>query len=228
MINIVLLEPKNAGNIGAICRVIANFDLNKLIIINPKCDIKDIELIKRAKHSKTIIKNILIKPKSYLKKFDYLIGTTAKLGSDYNIPRSPTTPRKLAEKIVKRKSNIAILFGREDLGLSNEEIKMCDYITSIPSSKKYRTLNISHAVSIICYEIFLARSKNIFNEYAIAGKPEKDALLKKINKILNQMDFSTKEKKETQKIVWKKLLGKGMLTKREIFSLHGFFEKLKP
>ncbi|MBI4439974.1 RNA methyltransferase [Candidatus Woesearchaeota archaeon] len=229
MIKIILLEPKNPGNIGAVCRVMANFGFSDLVLINPKCNLKDIELIKRAKHGQGVVRKIAVKEKGYLKTLDYLIGTTARLGTDYNIPRSPLTPEKLAVKICNADADAGILFGREDSGLTNEEILLCDFIVSIPASSEYPAMNISHAVAIVCYEIFQKKmEKKIFSKYPAAGKMEKEALLKKIDRILDRMEFSTKEKKQTQKIIWKRILGKGMLTRREIFALHGFFEKMKP
>ena len=228
MISIILLETQDSGNIGAVCRAMANFDFSELIVIDPQCSIKDIQSKKRAKNAQDILQKIKIKKKKILNDFDYLIGTTAKLGTDYNIPRSPLTPQQLAEKLVGTTAKIGILFGREDRGLSNEEISQCDFIVSIPSSKRYHTLNLSHAVSIICYELFTkTMQKKIFSEYPLAQKPEKDALLKKIDTILDSVEFTTKEKKETQRLIWKRILGKSFLTQREIYALHGFFEKLK-
>lgn len=226
MITIILLEPRNPGNIGAVCRAMANFDFKSLILIEPKCDIKDIELVKRAKHGQKVVKNISVRSRKCLDDFDYLIGTTARLGTDYNIPRSPLTPEQLARKVCNVRGNVGILFGKEDSGLTNEEILKCDFIVSIPSSKNYRVLNISHAVAIICYEIFKRKIEGIFREYPAAGKLEKKALLKKVDRVLDGIEFSTPEKKRTQKIIWRRILGKSFLTRREIFALHGFFEKL--
>ena len=154
MISIVLIEPETAGNIGFIARAMKNFGLKDLVLINPKCKL-DEDAIRFSKHSKNIIKKAKIKNKSYLKTYDYLIGTTAKLGTGYNIPRTPLSPIQLAEKLSKiKKSKIALLFGRESLGLTNKEIELCDFIVSIPTSPKYTTMNISHAASILFYEIF--------------------------------------------------------------------------
>lgn len=227
MISIVLIEPKTQGNLGAIARVMKNFEFDELILINPKCKTGK-EAIKRAKHAKDILQNAKIKNINYLKNFDYIIGTTAVLGTDYNIPRSPLMPEELAKKIVKIKnSKIAILFGREDTGLTTEEIRRCDFIVNIPASKNYKTLNISHALAIILYEIFNLKNKNITKEKFIpASKKEKEQILKMVGKILDKMEFATKSKKETQKKVWKRIIGKGMLTKREAFALMGFLKKL--
>ena len=153
MISIILIEPKTGGNVGAIARAMKNFNLTDLVLINPKCKISSLETKKRAKHAQDIIQKAKIKNISYLKKFHTLIGTTAKLGTDYNIQRSPITPEQLAEKInVNQK--IGIIFGRESSGLTNEEISLCDFVVSIQSSKIYPVMNLSHAATIIFYELF--------------------------------------------------------------------------
>ena len=97
MISVVLIEPENQGNIGAVARAMKNFGFSDLILINPKCRIGK-EAKNRAKHSQEILNKIKIKNKDYLKNFDYLIGTTARLGTDYNIPRSPLYPDELQKK----------------------------------------------------------------------------------------------------------------------------------
>lgn len=227
MISIILIEPEIAENVGFIARAMKNFDFENLISINPKCDLD--KAVKTAKHAKDIIKKAKIKKFSCLKKFDYLIGTTAILGTDYNIPRNPISPEQLSEKLLKinlKKVNIGILIGREGSGLNNKEINLCDILVSIPASKKYPTLNISHSVSIILYELF-KNKKNKSNEHIkFATKKEKEIIFNYINKVLDKLEFTTKEKKETQKKIWKRVIGKALLTKREAFAVMGFFRKI--
>ena len=164
---------------------------------------------------------------SYLKQFDYLIGTTAKIGTDYNIPRCPLSPEELANKI-KINKKLGLIFGREGIGLRNNEVEMCDFIATIPTSKKYETMNVSHAAAVVLYEIYKKKGADRVKEKIIfAGKNEKDAFLKKVDEVLNRMQFATKEKKETQKQVWKRMIGKAMLTKRELNALFGFLKKIK-
>ncbi len=227
MINIILIEPQTEGNIGAVARVMKNFDFSNLVLINPKANHLGREALDRATHAKSILKKAKVKDFSYLKKFDYLIGTTAMIGSDYNIPRSPLIPEQLAEKISKVKGKIGIVIGREGTGLNNEEIIKCDFIVAIPTSKKYPTMNVSHATSIILYELFKKSGKEKISDHInFATKKDKEIILKHVNKVLDRIEFSTKEKKETQKIVWKRIVGKAMLTKREAFALIGFLKKI--
>lgn len=227
MISVILVEPETEGNIGAIARVMKNFDFKELVLINPKADCLGREALDRATHAKDILKKAKVKDFSYLKRFDYLIGTTAMLGSDYNIPRNPLTPEQLAEKISKVNGKIGILIGREGTGLNNEEIKKCDFVVAIPTSKKYPTMNISHAVSILLYELFKRLGNGKIDDHInFATKKDKEIILRYVDKALDRMEFSTKEKKETQRIVWKRIVGKAMLTKREAFALIGFLKKL--
>jgi TrmH family RNA methyltransferase len=229
MISVVLIEPETAGNIGAIARIMRNFEFSELVLINPKCNHLSKEALDRSTHAKSILKKAKIKKINHLKTYDYLIGTTAKLGTDYNIPRSPITPEQLADKLSKinKKLNIGLLIGREGTGLNNKEISMCDFIVTIPSSIKYPTMNVSHATSIILYEIFKKQPKEKSNEHIIpATNKEKQVIMGYFNKVLNSVKFSTKEKKQTQKTVWKRIFGKAFLTKREAFAVIGFLKKI--
>jgi len=226
-ITIVLVEISNPGNLGAIARAMANFNISKLVLVNPKCSHEDIDALVRSKKAFEILKKAKVVNNLEKIKADYLIATTAQLGTDYNIPRSPLSPELLGKKIRSSNKNFAIVFGREGDGLTNKEILKCDFSVTIPSSPKYPTLNISHAASIIFYEIFKqSKGKKIGEHITYASKKEKDVLLMTINLVLNKIKFTTKDKKETQKIVWKRLVGKTILTKREAFALIGFFKKL--
>ncbi|MDP6548053.1 MAG: RNA methyltransferase, partial [Candidatus Woesearchaeota archaeon] len=204
MISIILIEPKRQENLGAIARSMKNFGFENLVLVNPKCKIGK-SAIKVAKHGKSILDKVKIKDFSYLKRFDYLIGTSAILGTDYNIPRNAINAEQLADRLsnIKQKNSksklkIGILIGRESIGLKNQEINLCDILVSIPASKKYPTLNISHACSIVLYELFKKfNSENSTSNIKFATKKDKEIIMKYMNKALNKMEFSTKEKKET-------------------------------
>lgn len=230
MISVILVEPENSGNIGAVARAMKNFGFSELVVINPKVKVNTITSRKRAKHAEDIIKKAKIKDAKYLKSFDYLIATTSKLGTDYNIPRSPLAPSQLLEQLnpgLIKDKKIGVVFGRESQGLYNNEIAMCDFVVSIPSSSQYPSMNLSHAVTIILYELSkLDSSQKITDRFVYASSQDKEQLLKGVNKVIDSIKFSTESKKETQHIVWKRVIGKSFLTRREAFALIGFFKKL--
>jgi tRNA/rRNA methyltransferase len=227
MISVVLIEPETSGNLGAIARIMANFDFKELILINPKCKI-DEDARNRAKHAQTILDKAKIKEFDYLKKFDYKIATTAKLGTDYNIPRCPLSPEEFANKVcsLDKKTKLALIIGREGIGLTNEEIADCDFTVSIPVSKTYPTLNISHALTVILYELFKKSGEKNTDVITPISAIEKKQLMKLFNKVFDKLEFATPDKKETQKTLWKKIIGKAFLTKRESFAMMGFLKKL--
>ena len=230
MISVILIEPEKAGNIGAVARVMKNFDFKDLILIDPGCDHLSKEALDRASHADDILKRARKIGRSALDSFDYLIGTTSKLGTDYNLPRTPITPKQLAERLasISRKTKVGVLFGRESYGLSNEEIKKCDFIVSIPSSKGYPAMNLSHSVAVILYEIYCASGKNRIGEnFNPITNAEKKQILKMVNDALDTMQFSTKEKKETQRTLWRRIIGKSFMTRRDAYALMGFLKKIK-
>lgn len=229
MIEIILVEPRKQENLGAIARAMKNFSFDRLVLINPKCKI-GISARKVAKHANDVLAKAKIRDFNYLKKVDYLIGTTSRLGTDYNIPRNVIDAEKIAEKIASvnhKKLKIGILIGREASGLTNEEINRCDALVTIPSSREYSALNISHSVSILLYEIYKKIGEEKSNSHIIfATEKDKEVMMRYIHKILDQIEFSTPEKKDTQKKVWKRVFGKAMLTKREAFAVMGLLRKL--
>jgi len=221
------MEPENPGNVGAVARVMQNFNLKSLVLINPKADHLCHEAISRAKHASSILKKAKVMTKDCLKSFDCVIGTTARLGTDYNIPRRPLTPTQLSGALPKA-AKIALLFGREGIGLSNAEIRKCDLVVHIPTKSVQPTMNLSHAVAIVLYE--LARKsteKQLAKRFTPATRKERDLLLRKVDAILSGMDFPTPEKRETQRMVWKRMINQSFLTRREAFALFGFFRKLQ-
>jgi TrmH family RNA methyltransferase len=231
-LTVILIEPENPGNTGAILRSMKNFDQKDMLLVNPQFNVNSEELKNRAKWANNLVKKIKVMKydmKKLRKKFDYLIATTAKMGRDYNIPRIPITPEQLAEQLHKiKKREIGLLIGREGSGLTNAEIKFADYVVTIPSSKKYGTMNISHATNILLYELFKKNAtETITSHITPIGQKEKEQLLKMVESTLSKMHFTTEGKKETQRTLWKKLIGKSYLSKREAYALMGFLKKIK-
>jgi len=235
-ITIVLIAPETSGNVGAIARSMANFGCKDLILVNPKCAHLNKEAFDRASHAKTILKKAKVIKSKNLEKIEkqirklgnHVIATTSKLGNDYNILRSVENVNDIAKRMNKEKSKIVLLFGRESCGLTNEELEIADFSITIPTSEEYPVMNLSHAVTICLYEFYkIQNSKKIESKKPKqAQRSEIDQLNKMINKTIDNMTFLRETQEKTQRIVWKKLLSKLMLTKREAFALMGYFKKI--
>ena len=219
MLYVILSGVENSGNVGAIARAMANFELHNLVLVNPKCDHLSSEARNRAKHAQDILREAKVVKK--IPKMDCLIATSAITGTQFN-PRSPLTPKELAS-VIPKNCKVGLLIGPEGSGLNNEEILKADFVVTIPASKKYPTLNISHACCLLFSELF--KKEKTINE--LASVKDKEVVLNYVDKCLSKMKFSTPEKKRTQKIVWKRVVNKSFLTKREAFALIGFLKKVK-
>ncbi|MDI6738629.1 MAG: TrmJ/YjtD family RNA methyltransferase [Nanoarchaeota archaeon] len=225
-ITVIAQEFKWEKNCGSLARAMANFGFEKLAFLNPKCDFRGKEAIMHSKHAKALLEKAKTIPsfREALKKYDTLIATTAVLGTDYNIARSPLYPEELWKKI---KGKTAIIIGREGEGMSNQEIEKCDFVVTIPTSRKYPTMNVSHAAAILLYELSRHSDEKKIGGFPLATRKEKNVLMNLVDKALGKMEFSTPEKKETQRLVWRRMLGKAMLTRREAYALCGFLKKIK-
>ncbi|MBT4367876.1 RNA methyltransferase [Candidatus Woesearchaeota archaeon] len=212
-----MIEPKTQGNIGAIARVMKNFGFSELVLVNPKCSLGD-EAYIRAKHAKDVLDNVKILKR--WPKLDYLVATSSKTGRDYNIPRNPITPAELG-KVLPSKGKIGLVFGREEDGLNNLELAKCDFMVKIPTDKDYKAMNLSHSVAVMLYSL-----SSLSNDVVPISLAEKKQLFKMLDKALLKMKFVLEDKRETQRLVWKKMIGKSFLSKREAYALMGFFKKL--
>ncbi len=228
MISVILYRPESAGNVGAVARVMKNFGYSQLYLITPQCDVKDEVAVQRARHAHKILGSAMCLRINDLSKFSVLVGTTALLGTEYNIARTPTTPRQLAEDLIAVKGHVGLLFGPEGQGLPTAILRMCDYTLHVPTSSQYHTMNLSHAVAIVLYEL----SQKKFTEesllrFSVAPRHEKEVLLKIIKDLSLKMKFPTTQKRDTQLRIWQKFVGKARLTRRELFGVIGFFRQVE-
>lgn len=155
-IAIVLVQSLIPENIGSVARAMDNMGLNSLILVEPKnCD-QDRILKPATGSSAQLIKDMEVYGdlKEALAPFHYVVGTTTRTG--YLRP-TMTQPRRLAEHLVSisQENRVAILFGREDSGLTNEQLYLCHTIATIPTAR-FPSLNLAQAVMIIAYELFMA------------------------------------------------------------------------
>jgi tRNA/rRNA methyltransferase len=153
---IVLVRPQISENIGSAARAMHNMGISRLIIVAPKdCELS--RVLKTATGTSIdIIEAMEVHDELHaaLAPFHYIIGTTARIGSHRP---AMSTPRSLAQEVARLSRNnlVAIVFGPEDRGLSNDELTFCHKIATIPTAL-FSSLNLAHAVMIVCYELFQA------------------------------------------------------------------------
>ncbi|MCP8321625.1 MAG: TrmJ/YjtD family RNA methyltransferase [archaeon] len=220
-LSIALVEPVYEVNVGHIARVMKNFGLEELLLINPKVDL--IKARKFASHGVDILEKTKETSLDELKKsFDMIVGTTAIAAKrPSKILRKALTPESLAENLKDFSGNLCLLFGREATGLKNEELKLCDLVVSINTGTDYKTLNISHSVAILLYEI---SKRRIEVHEEMASREDKERTIKYSVKLARICGFQ-EHKVPLLEEAMRKLLGKGKPTPRELYLMMGLLRE---
>ncbi|MDO9541774.1 MAG: RNA methyltransferase [Kiritimatiellia bacterium] len=222
-IRIVLCRPIYGGNIGAVCRVMANMGLSDLALVGA-VNINWDEARKMACAAQDILANH--KSASAIDEAAadcvLVVGATARPGL---YRQHAATPRKCAPLVLNtaQRGKVALVFGTEDNGLNNIELESCNRLIQIPSSIKYRSLNLSHAVMICVYELFMASGTF---EPAVEKSPEADTRLKKRmftmwEDMLLRIGFMEPDKARHMMLGVRRIFSRGKLTEDDVRILMG-------
>jgi tRNA/rRNA methyltransferase len=229
-ISVILVEPSKPQNLGNIARVILNFGFSNLILVNPLLDLKEPEIQIAARRANIIINQaeIVYSLKDIRARFDLMIGTTARVGSDYNLKRVAITP----DQLLTNENNfdkLAVVFGREQHGLTNKEITLCDLIVTIPTRSSYQVMNISHAAAIILYFLSQKLKNTIQNDSVDRPKHrgatynERKLLLSYFERLIKLSGYY-QEKQHIAAQAFQNVLSRGYITGREATTLMGVFK----
>ncbi len=197
---IILVKPQLGENIGACARSMKNFGFKNLNIVSPKfifpnhktkvTSVGAIEIIKKTKIFNTV--------EEAIGKFDLIISMSARSRDINKKHISFLDFRNILKK--NKNKNLGLMFGPEASGLSNSDLSYSNFVLQIPTSKKFRSLNLSHSVTIVCYEIFKILNKNLFNKKGkilkVSSKSKISLLLKYLIKLLDKKDFFTPSEKK--------------------------------
>ncbi|TYB31248.1 MAG: RNA methyltransferase [Candidatus Mcinerneyibacterium aminivorans] len=229
-IYIILVEPIYNGNLGSVARAMKNYGLKNLILVNPEAEINSTMARKMSVSAYAVLKNSVVydKLENAVEDFEYLVGTTNRKRAASN---KYYTAKGITGRILKfsKKFKIGILFGREDKGLSNEELAYVNDIINIPTSPKLSSLNLAQAVLIVGYEIYQKLNEKGLSQtpdYLAANLKRKEHLFKRIEKLLDTIKFSGKHKRIELFHSIKYLLNRAVPSNREIDILQGVFKEI--
>jgi tRNA/rRNA methyltransferase len=225
MISVVLVEPEGPANIGMIARTMKNFGFSRLVLINP--NLTD-ESYAYAVHAQDILEKALILEsfEDALGLFDLTVGTTGKPGRRFIPYRAPLMPWEFAETIKSYSGEAGIFFGRESIGLKNEELEAMDVVLTIPTSEDYPVMNLAQAVAIVLYELSKERPEPYVEALKPATREEKEALVRTWEGLLNTLNYpKDPERREVFVKVFRKAVGRAFLYGREVHTLIGPLRK---
>ena len=161
-VKIILIETSNSGNIGSVLRAMKTMGFKNLCLVNPKKFPSD-EVKALAANAKDMIDDVIVVDTldKALSDIDFVVGTSSRIRKVPwpNEPLNTVAPQ--INKIIESTTNVGILFGREDRGLTNDELQRCNLHMHIPANEEYPVLNLAMAVQVVCYQIYIdSLSKN--------------------------------------------------------------------
>jgi TrmH family RNA methyltransferase len=197
-----------------------NFAFDDLCMVNP-CPLGD-EALKRAKHAGHILSKAAIVDTldEAVKGCSLVVGTTGVVThGPRRYIRIPMPARELAAKTAGYEGRIALLFGREGLGLTQDELARCDLLAHVPSSDEYPTLNLSHAVSIVLYELYQTRGHRL-SRNPVSSEEERELLHKYFARLLVAIDYP-EFRRENTATMFRRMMGRSVPTKWEFYTIMG-------
>ena len=200
----ILVKPQLGENIGACARAMKNFGFSKLYIVEPKINFPN----HKAKATSVGAFDIINKAKVFnniqdaIEPFNLVVSLSARR-RDIN---KKNISLKEFQKIIKRRNlNLGLMFGPEASGLSNKDLSFSNYILQIPTSPKFKSLNLSHSLTVICYEIFkslnVKKIKNNELNLNVSSKSKISSLLVHLISILEKKDFFIPKEKRHSMIL---------------------------
>ena len=229
-IRVILMEPQEPGNIGSTARAMKGMGLSHLFLVKPVPWRQSEEPWRMACSATDILQNAraVSTLEEALEGVHYLVGTTHRRRSS-NLPE-PMTARDAAQHIasISQTQTVGLLFGREDYGLTNEQLSICHLHASIPMAARNPSLNLSHAVMVFAYEIFMASLTDIPDiDLTFADVTEVERLYQHIANLLTQVGFVPYNNRwNTMLHSIRRVFGRVGLEQRDIDTLHCIFSEI--
>ena len=228
-ISIVLAGPQSSGNIGSVARAMKNTGFTRLVLVNP-CEYKNNEGFSMACNAAPMLLDAPV----YHALEEGVKGSALVAGATRRVGKTRYPLLTLYEALPKimemsQRNNVSIVFGREDKGLMNEEIALCDILFEIPAHADYPSLNLSHAVFIVCHAVFMAGNYRGPTIQA-APREEVEKMYAHMEKALKALDYGEKGGEGLLRTIlrsFRRLLGRTGLMQKEVNMLRGIFTQIE-
>lgn len=236
-VDIIAIEPQHPGNIGSICRACKNMGITQVVLVNPgPYDVE--ETYRLGWGSEDLIKNIIVLPNfdALLSRYHILIGTTNRKKENQVPLYTPTEVIPLITP-ASQTHRIGIVFGRENNGLTVEELSKCNYQSTIPSAVPYPALNLSQAVLIYAQACFQAALQTQIVDahalphngytWSLATKQEEEQMYAHMESTIALLPFKTRKGTDAFVRLFRRVLGRTQLEKRDVRVIFKLFDLVK-
>ncbi|TFG97432.1 TrmJ/YjtD family RNA methyltransferase [Candidatus Thorarchaeota archaeon] len=225
---VILVEPEQPGNVGFVTRVLANFGVQELRIVgwDPREDM--IAQIYSVRAHEILDSAVIYDDlSSALEEIDAAWATSARAGRNHSVTRALVPLENLPDPTALE-GKVALVFGRESSGLTNEELALCDFAFTISTSEGYPSLNLSHAVAIVLHHIFTHYAPEEPREITFpraATRAERNQVMVFLDEVIDSLNLKD-YRKPIAKQVFRNLLGRSYMTGREVTTMTGVARKL--
>ena len=231
-LELVLVRPKEDGNVGAIARVAKNFGAERLVLVAPRARLgatarrramAGLPLLQAASRSPSLA--------AAAAGADLVVGTTdLSWGRSSAYLRRSVSPERLGELLRPVAGRVALVLGPEDNGLSREELARCDLLVHIPARREFPTLNVSHAAAVLLYAVHRARgpadpeTTPAPEELALNGR-EQELFLARIGELLARTRYPA-HKRRGLILLFRRVLGRSTPTEAEYRMMLGLLRSV--
>ena len=229
-LKVILVEPNGPLNVGSVARLCSNFNVSELRIVSPHCDINSTESRKMAMKGITYLNNCMVYKKlsDALSDCDLVLATYGRISlANEERPLSIQEVSKWINDLQNIK-NLGIIFGRENRGLSNDELLLAQKVFTIETDNN-PSLNLSHAVSIVLYELSKSvnyKDANYKKKIDLAHPIQIDNTFKDLNKLLLQIGYLLPHTSKSKINKFKKYILKAETSNKELDILRGIIHQI--
>ena len=229
---VVLVRPKEDGNVGAVARIARNFGADAMRIVRPRASLGP-EARRRAMGGGPLLAaaRVATDLASAVADADLVVGTTdLSTGRSASYLRRAVSPERLGELLLPIEGTVAVVFGPEDNGLGRSELGRCDLLVHIPARREFPTLNLSHAAAIVLYAVHRGRGPSDPEstpapEVLRMNGSEKELLLRRVEEMAAKAGYPA-HKRQGLGLLWRRVLGRSTPTEAEYRMLLGFFKSV--
>ncbi|MFZ0891229.1 MAG: TrmJ/YjtD family RNA methyltransferase [Thermoplasmata archaeon] len=220
-LEVVLVRPKEDGNVGAVARLARNFGADRLVLVAPRAPI-GVEARRRAMAGLPLLNSahLVSTFRRAVVDADFVVGTTdLSTGRSTAYLRRSVSPERFGEIVRSLSGRIAVVFGPEDNGLGRTELHQCDLLVHIPARREFPTLNLSHAVAVVLYAIHRARydespESTPAPEILELSGAEKELFLKRLGELLTRSRYPA-HKRRGLILLFRRVFGRATPTEAE-------------
>ena len=230
-LKVILVEPNGPLNVGSVARLCSNFEVDELRIVSPKCDIFSLDAKKMALKGQKFLDNckIFYNLENAIFDCDLVLASCGRIDVSKDSFFESSEDIFNWTKSFKKVNNLAIIFGREDRGLTNSELLQANKIFNIPTSQNNPSLNLSHAVSIVLYELNKTSRKKINRELKVfnlaSSKQIHDSFVE-IEEMLLEVGYLLKHTSKVKMTKFKNYISRANTSMHEITILRGIVHQI--